>query len=118
MPSGKDADLVAIGSLSLAGETIAVNAPVHVVGAGRSAESGRPEVAESHVVGPAAFGTRAVPGAKRGGFVEKEEFGVTMRCHHLALAPAELQNARNPAPNLPGLDDAAVVVVQNSAIPH
>src|SRR5580700_834514 len=65
-----------------------------------------------------ALGTGAVSGCERGGFIQEEEFGVSIRGHHGSLSAAKLQNADEPALQDPLPPEATLRVVQDAAIAH
>ena len=77
-----------------------------------------PGVAEVDEASVTAFGARTMPGCECGGFVEEEQFGVGVRCHHCPLAAPELQHASEPPLQLPRSFDVAFGVVQPAPIAH
>src|SRR5262249_32284655 len=52
------------------------------------------------------------------GFIEEEEFGVVARRHHRPFPALECQQAHDPALDLPGPPDAALLVVQDAPVAH
>ena len=62
------------------------------------------------------LGAWPMPGGERCGFIQKEELGVAPGCHHLAMAPFELEHAVDPSLEPPIPPDLAVIVVKQSAV--
>src|SRR5215467_4615937 len=78
----------------------------------------QPEPAKSLIVRVPAFRARPMAGGKRCRFIEKEQFGISTRLHHLAISSAELEQARDPAPHLPRPDDPPRIIVQDASVAH
>ena len=91
---------------------------VHGIRAGAVAEGQRPGIAKAIVVRPAAFGAGPVPGGKRGGLIQEEQFGVAAGLHQGATAALEGQQAGDPAAALMRADNPAVRIVQAAAVAH
>src|SRR5438270_879321 len=66
----------------------------------------------------AAFGTGSVSGCQGGCLIEEEQFGVMARRHHTAFPPLELQQAGNPAFQLPWTSDLLVRIVEAAPVAH
>src|SRR5262245_17522873 len=95
-------------------DALAVELLVHRVRSTRPRE----ELAEAHVVLPAAQGARPVARRERGRLVEEEELRELARLEQrLAVPAAELEPARDPAPRRPAPADPPLVVVQAAAVP-
>jgi hypothetical protein len=63
-----------------------------------------------------AFRTRSVAIGQCCRFIQEKQLGPSSRCHDLAVAPTELQAARDPAAHLPIAHDFPLGVVQDTAI--
>jgi hypothetical protein len=90
---------------------------IHFIGIWRTdlTSAAPPRFLESVEAVPAALCTRSVPGGKRDGLIEEEQFGVTPLGHHDPVAAAELQNAGNPAPAFEPARNLAIAVVDYPA---
>ena len=100
-------------------EAVGVEAQVHFIGAGGAAAVDCfPKGAKTIVLRAPAFGAGAMPGTQRRRLVEKEQLGVPAWLHNHSMPVAKGGTARDPAPDLPGPNDRAVVVMQDAAITH
>lgn len=78
-----------------------------------------PESAEPPVILSPAFAARPMAGGQRRGLVEKEEFGVSPRCHERATTALEVKQAGDPGVMGPAAAaKGPVFVVKDSAIAH
>ena len=75
-----------------------------------------PGSAEGFEARSSALGTRTGAGGQVGRFVEEVQAGVMARCHRRSPAHPELQQAQQPAPDLPGAPHAVVIVVEDATV--
>jgi hypothetical protein len=99
-------------------QPVGMQDPVHLISAIRTSYSDCPGGLESLIVGMPTLGAGPVASSKRCRFVEEEEFRPRVGLQQLAMAAAKRRAAGDPAPQLPGADDAPRVVVQDAPIAH
>jgi hypothetical protein len=59
-----------------------------------------------------------VTGSQPRGFVEEEEFRVTVRCHDRPMPTPKMDHANQPTFHLPGSPYASTLVMEDAPVPH